>query len=158
MDTKIRKKVLQSLTNGIYILTLGQPPEIHGLTLTWLSQASFKPPLVMFGVHRERKGWAMLSKNPAFAVHILKQGQEHIAQTFFSPPRQSGTVLGGIPFEPGKTGVPILSAPPAWFEGLMRASFHLGDHVIVIGEVVEVGLREEFTPLALHDTPWRYGG
>ncbi len=158
MNPSVRKQVLRSLTNGVYILTLGTPPDIHGLTLTWLSQASFEPPLVMFAVHRERKGWKLLAQHQFFVIHILKQEQKAIAQAFFKDPEKTDTSLGGIPFETGKTGVPILKTLPAWLEGSMRASVHLGDHVVVVGEVLEVGYREEFVPLALRDTPWHYGG
>jgi len=41
----------------------------------------------------------------------------------------------------------------------LRHSFHGGDHTVFVAEVVEAGVRDpDVKPLALHDTPWQYGG
>jgi len=51
----VKKQTLRLLTYGLYILTAAAEGELAGGTITWLSQASFTPPLVMVGVKVDSK-------------------------------------------------------------------------------------------------------
>ena len=50
MDARARKQTLRSLSNGMYIVTSAAGPQYGAATVTWLSQASFRPPLVMAAI------------------------------------------------------------------------------------------------------------
>ena len=59
----------------------------------------------------------------------------------------------------GKTGAPILEEAIAFVECEVREiASEQGDHVIVIGEVVEAGVPRDEPALTLMDTGWHYGG
>ena len=45
MDPKVRRKTLRMFSNGVYIITSGGGDRYGGATVTWVSQASFHPPL-----------------------------------------------------------------------------------------------------------------
>ena len=71
MDASIRKKTLRMLSNGIYIVTSSSGARHGAATVTWLSQASFTPPLVMAALRRDSNVFRCLTESGFAVVHIL---------------------------------------------------------------------------------------
>jgi flavin reductase (DIM6/NTAB) family NADH-FMN oxidoreductase RutF len=158
MDGTARKDTLRMITNGMYVMTSVAGAD-HGVaTVTWLSQASFKPPLVMAAIRPESHVFRCLSKSGVVAVHILDSSQQDLAQRFFAPTRVGDGLINGEPFAPGLTHAPILDSACAYFECLVRQIVRLGDHAIVIMEVIEARCRRQAPPLTIAGSPWKYGG
>jgi flavin reductase (DIM6/NTAB) family NADH-FMN oxidoreductase RutF len=158
MDTKTRKQTLRLLSNGIYVVT-SSSGAVHGAaTITWLSQVSFKPPLVLAAIRPDSNVFKCLSESRVAAVHILDADQQKMASTFFSPTRVLGHTINGEPFTPGVTRAPILQNASANFECLVRHIVMVGDHALVIMEVVEANCRRPIHPLTVATSPWQYGG
>ena len=121
MELEVRRQVLRRLTYGMYVMTASAEGRIAASTLTWLSQCSFAPPLVMIGIQAASRIHETVEKAGAIAVNILREGQEKIAETFFRTVAVEGNRLGGLAFEPGPaTGAPLLTDLPAWFEARHR--------------------------------------
>jgi flavin reductase (DIM6/NTAB) family NADH-FMN oxidoreductase RutF len=160
MDAALRKRVLRLMTYGLYVVTAAAGDDLAAGTVTWLSQASFEPPLVMAGIRRDGRVHAVVERSRAFAAHVLAATQQHVASAFFRPSLVEGGRLNGYAFERGpSTGAPLLLDLPAWFEARVTDTVRRGDHTVFVAEVVGVGLRDpEATPLALGDTPWSYAG
>ncbi len=160
MDPEIKKQTLRLLTYGLYVLTAADGDEVAAGTVNWLSQASFDPPLVMVGVRTDSRTHALIERSSTFAVNILGAGQEDVASAFFRPSQAENRRINGYAFEPGpKTGAPLLTDLPAWFEAQVTDAVQRGDHTVFVAEVVNAGLRDpEAKPLELWDTGWLYGG
>jgi flavin reductase (DIM6/NTAB) family NADH-FMN oxidoreductase RutF len=160
MDEEIKRRVLRKLPYGMYIMTASAGGQVAASTLTWLSQCSFRPPLVMVGIQKGSQMHATVEAAGSLAVNILADGQEKIAETFFRPASVEGDRLGGFGFRPGPaTGAPLLLDLPAWFEARVTDSVHRGDHSVFVAEVVEAGLHDaDAATLLLSRTRWNYGG
>ena len=159
MDIACRKKTLRLLSNGVYILTARDGDHFGAATVTWLSQASFKPPLLMAAVQANSNVFKCLSKSGTVAVHIVDASQEKIAQRFFAPTSADEGGLNGEPFREGKTSAPILQNLGAYVEcRVKRIVEGEGDHAIVVMEVLEAECRATVQPLTIRDSPWEYGG
>ncbi|GAA6733790.1 flavin reductase family protein [Thermus oshimai] len=159
MDQEAKKKALRSFTYGLYILTAQDGEDLAAGTVNWVTQASFQPPLIALGVKRESHLHALIAKTGRLALMTLRTDQKAIAQDFFKPTKREGNTLNGHPFEPSPTfGLPLLTELPYWLEAEVRALLALGDHSLVVAEVVEAGVREEAKPLVMWDTGWFYGG
>ena len=116
MDVEVKKQTLRMLTYGLYVLTAAADGELAGGTVTWLSQASFSPPLVMVGVRVDSKVHALIDQSGLFAVNILGAGQTAEATAFFRPSQVTDGRLNGLAFKPGPaTGAPLLlDLPSLW--------------------------------------------
>ena len=64
-----------------------------------------------------------------------------------------------VPIEHTVGGAIVLADAPAWAELRLRETVELGDHVVVVAEVTDVGLRQEGPePLTLKELGLNYGG
>ena len=160
MDPKAKKQALGMLVHGLYIVAAGQNEAAVANGVTWLTQASFQPPLIMAAIRVDGRLHDAIQQTGAFAVNLVAAHQKDMVGTFFKPAETRENTINGYEFEPGPaTNSPIFLDVPAWFEVRVRHSFHGGDHTVFIAEVVEAGVRDpDASPLALHDTPWQYGG
>lgn len=158
MDPQVKKTILRKIPYGLYVIGVKRGEEVHAFTGSWFSQASMDPPLVMLGVSKKSLSLEMIRASKVFSVNFLLKSQKGLAEHFVKPANRLGNKFGNVPFAPGRTGTPILDDAPYYLECEVREIASGGDHAVVIGEVVEAGLRREEAPLIMSDTPWHYGG
>ncbi len=159
MDQELKKKVLRKIVHGVYVAGVKDKNKLNAFTATWISQISFKPPLIVFGVNRESVSFQMIAESRVFVINILERGQKQLAQHFLKPAHLGADKLKGIRYRLGeRTGAPVLEEAAAYIECEVRGIHPGGDHGIVVGEVVNVGLHRDADPLTLQETGWHYGG
>lgn len=159
MNEEAKKVALRMINYGMYVLTAKDGENIGAATVNWLSQTSFKPPLIMVGVKADSNLHSLIERTKGFAVNILGSDQKTLAAEFFKPARVEGTKINGTPYEIGVTGSLILTETPASFECKMLDMVKRGDHTVVVGEVVEAYVRRrDAEPLFMRTTGWFYGG
>jgi flavin reductase (DIM6/NTAB) family NADH-FMN oxidoreductase RutF len=161
MSEEFRRSVLRKVPYGMYVMTAtGTDGKAAASTLTWLSQCSFHPPLVMIAIQKTSQMHEAVAASGGLAVNLLGEGQREIAKSFFRPPAAEVGRFGDYRYEPGPvTGAPLLMDLPAWFEARITDRIERGDHTVFVAEVVGAGVRDATAkPLLLSDTPWNYGG
>src|SRR3990170_7339804 len=81
MDKKAKKRVLQQIPYGAYVVgTKTGDGKDHFMFGTWLMQTSFKPPLVAFALSEDSRTLANVRREKAFAVSFLAAGMSEVAQ------------------------------------------------------------------------------
>lgn len=161
MDLEAKKIALRKIHHGVYVAGVKQGEQLNAFTITWVTQASFTPPLVAIGVKKDSHSFDMLKAGGVFSLNVLGRGTGRaIAEHFVTPTAVAGEKLATAGYTVGVTGAPILSGAIAYVECQVREIANgLGDHAIIVGEVVEAGVRQKDEPsLALSDTGWHYGG
>lgn len=159
MDARVRQKTLRLIANGVFVLTARCGERFGAATVTWVSQISFRPPLVMAAVRRDSNVFQCLEESGSAVLHIVGEDQREIARRFFHPTDAAGGTLNGEPYAAGHTAAPVLERLPAHVECRVgRVLDTGGDHALVILEVLEAECRGEVRPLTIAQTPWHYGG
>ena len=160
MDPQAKKIALRKMPHGIYIIGVKQDHHVNAFTGTWVTQCSFAPPRVVLGVKKGTLSHEMITRGKVFSVNILGKDQKAVAEHFVKPADGHADVkLAGVAYQPGKTGAPILDAAIAFFECEVREIANRdGDHAVIVGEVVEAGVKQDVEALTLRDTGWHYGG
>jgi flavin reductase (DIM6/NTAB) family NADH-FMN oxidoreductase RutF len=160
-NTDVRSDTLRLLSNGLYVLTACLSDTLHAATVSWVSQVSFQPPLVMVALKRNSRLAHAVRKAHRFAINILGADQEALAEEFFthlSAPSELQT-LAGYSFRNGVGHCPLLTDAMAWLECRLDAELPTpGDHSLMLGEVTGAGVRRQGMPMVLWGTPWSYGG
>src|SRR5712692_714948 len=82
MDKKVKKKVLQQIPYGAYIVgTQTEDGKDWLMFGTWLMQTSFKPTLVAFAFRKDSRTLANVQQQKAFAVSFLQEGMQDLAES-----------------------------------------------------------------------------
>jgi flavin reductase (DIM6/NTAB) family NADH-FMN oxidoreductase RutF len=160
VDLEAKKKALRKFSYGLYVVTAKSSDDMAAGTVTWLSQSSFTPPLVVVAVRNDSHLHALVEQTRAMAISVVGAGQEALASAFFRASKVEGGRMNGYSVQFGQeTGAPIIEDAPAWLEVRVTDSVARGDHTVYVAEVVNAGLRDEgATPLVLGNTEWTYGG
>lgn len=160
MDPEIKKRVLRKLTYGMWIMSASAGGELEASTVTWLTQVSFVPPLVVVGVRAGTHLHEVAEKSGSFALHLITEDQKELAERFIKPTEIVDGRIGGYGYRPGPvTGSPLLDGFPAWLEARVVEIVKRGDHSAFVAEVVGAGETDaDARPLLLATTGWHYGG
>ncbi|MEV7779641.1 flavin reductase family protein [Kitasatospora sp. NPDC088351] len=146
MDGRVLREVCGRYPTGVAVITCevagGEEPV--GLTVNSFTSVSLDPALVLFCVHRDSRVLSVVEKVGAFAVNILAADQADLCRAFA---RRDTADFGGLRHGPGVTGSPVLADALAFLDCRLHAMFPGGDHVIVVGRVVHLGLLREDQPL-----------
>ena len=158
MDEQAKKTALRMFPYGLHVLGTSDGGKLNASAINWLTQCSFKPPLVAMGVKVDSEAFAFLSASRALALSILESGQKDVAFAFFKPTEVSGDTINGYRFETRSSGGPVLLDAPAWVEAQVTDIVERGDHAVVVAEVIDAGVRREASALTLQECGVHYGG
>jgi len=152
MDKKAKKKVLQMIPYGAYVVgtRMGDGAD-HLMFGTWLMQTSFKPPLVAFAFSEDSRTLANVRRSKAFTVSFLAEGMNELAER----------VLDGsstkVKTARTASDLPVVAGSAGWIECRLLESLEKGDHRVALAEVVDVGMGDGKL-LPLEALTWHYGG
>ncbi|MEQ8743136.1 flavin reductase family protein [Parasphingorhabdus sp.] len=141
------RNALSSFATGVTIATTkdaaGQP---IGVTASSFNSVSLDPPLVLWSLAKKSHSFAAFSSSGHFAVHVLAATQEDLSNRFA---RSGQDKFGDLDWRDGPHGSPVLGEHAALFQCLTRNIYEGGDHVIIVGEVMDFEARNE-SPLLFH--------
>lgn len=158
LDENAKRDLLRKIPHALYACGVHAKGELNVFTASWVTQGSFKPPLVVMGVKAESGSHEMIRLSGVFALSLLESGQKDLAQRFFQPARRAGNKLNDVEFYLGKTGCPIISDSLGFLECEVVGQIAAGDHTVFVGQVVGAGIHREGDVLELKETKWHYGG
>jgi flavin reductase (DIM6/NTAB) family NADH-FMN oxidoreductase RutF len=158
LDPAIRKKVLRMIPYGLHVITARHENHVAAATIDWVTQSSFEPPMVVCCLRRDSQIYEVVSRARIYALHPLGEDQKAFAMHFFKNREASETQINGQNYSTGPFSVPILTDAPAHMVMQYVEELHQGDHAVVLGKVIHIGLNRETPSLLLRDTGWQYGG
>jgi len=158
LDEQAKKTMLRKIPHGLFICGVKDGEDVNGFTISWLMQASFKPPLVVNCVKQDSRSHEMIKKSGVFAISFLEAAQKNVAQKFFQPQRRIGNKFDDVEFYLGETGCPIISDSLGYIECQVVGAVEKGGHTVYVGEVIASRVHREGKPLLLESTGWQYGG
>ena len=157
MNEKYRKQSLRMFSYGVYILSSLSEGEYCVSTVTWVSQASFEPPMILVCIKRNSASYGIVKKRGEFILHLLGDTQKELASTFFKPTIFENEKLNGQEFSL-ESNLPLLKDIPAYIQCKVVEILENGDHPLFLAEVVDAKINNDSNPLELRKTGWTYGG
>jgi len=159
MNENAKKTLLQMIPDALYVLSSQANGKTAASTVTWLSQASFNPPLVMTALKKDSHTFQVVQEAKAFVLNYLGEGQKDQAQKFFKHVEPIGKQLAGELFETSPAlGFPVFPKMAGYLECRVTDIVDRGDHSVVVAEVIEAEMGSTPGPLFLSSTGWKYGG
>ena len=157
MNEKYRQQSLRMLSYGVYILSSVNEGEYCVSTVTWVSQASFEPPMISVCIKRNSASYEIVKQRGEFILHLLGDTQKELASTFFKPTIFENEKLNGQEFSL-ESNLPLLKDIPAYIQCKVVEILENGDHPLFLAEVVDAKINNDSNPLELRKTGWTYGG
>ncbi len=135
VDTVALRRALGTFLTGVTVVTcidhLGRP---RGFTANSFTSVSLDPPLVLVCVAKSAASIDAFVGAEGFGINILAEHQKSVSQMFAS---KSTEKFQSVRWMPGGTGAPRLEEGIAWFDCYTRQRVEAGDHVVLIGEVIQ---------------------
>lgn len=134
------RRALGMFLTGVTIVTTrsgAQPP--YGLTVNSFNSVSLDPPLILWSLDLANDCNKMFRDAGAFAVNVMPAGSEDLIRRFSAPDIDR---FEGVSWHDGGAGQPVLDEALASFECRLWAEYPGGDHVIFVGEVLKIKIRD----------------
>ena len=152
IEPRALRTALGAFATGVTIVTTrGADGSDVGLTCNSFSSVSLNPPMVLWSLAKTSSSIEAFRNAGHFAVHILAADQDNLSGRFAS---KGIDKFAGLKLDRGPDDMPLLSGCTARFECRMAFQYEGGDHVIFVGEVVNL-THSERAPLIFHGG--RYG-
>lgn len=132
--------MLENLETPVVIVGVKSAGVQNGMTAAWITQVSYEPCLVAVAIAPLRYTHSLIKASQAFALSILKRGQEDIARDLGHRSGAAGPKLDKLPLISRVTGSPILADAGAYIDCRLLEARKTGDHTLIIGEVVDQGV------------------
>lgn len=130
------RRACSRFATGITVVTVvdaeGRP---HGVTMNSFSSVSLDPPLVLVSLDLKSALLGHFLTCKGFAINVLRDDHEHLSRRFAST---AADRFEGVAWHPGESGYPLLEGMIAHFECRRAQHFEVGDHTVLIGEVLRV--------------------
>jgi flavin reductase (DIM6/NTAB) family NADH-FMN oxidoreductase RutF len=145
------RRAMRDFATGVCIATTfrdtAQGRQDDAITINSLTSLSLDPPLVSLCVRGDSSFLSALLDSGVWAVSILGAGSEDVARALAQNPQARGAVVRSLSAVRGeRTGALVLDGPSR-LECELRDQVRVGDHVMVIGDVVSSSVQPRRPPL-----------
>ncbi len=155
-SSKEFRSTVGAFATGVTVVTTRGEEHAYGMTANAFSSVSLDPPLILVCVISPSEGAEHISRNGVFAVNILTIEQEPMSRYFASRERPRGRdAFREVPHRFAASGSPILEGSAAFLDCRLHTTHEAGDHVIFIGEVLELEVTNSHEPLLFHGGGYR---
>jgi 3-hydroxy-9,10-secoandrosta-1,3,5(10)-triene-9,17-dione monooxygenase reductase component len=143
-DSASFRTVLGHFATGVTVVTAMDGDEPVGVAANAFTSVSLDPPLVLFCVARDSSTWPRIERSGHFTVNILGEHQEDVCRTFAT---RGVDRFSEVDWHVGTGGSPVLHGVLAYIDCELWATYDGGDHVIVVGRVLDLGITDDARPL-----------
>ena len=134
-DADSFRNALGIFPTGVTIVTTRDSNgDAIGLTVSSFNSVSMDPPLILWSILRASPNLALFEAAEHFAVNVLANDQAEISNRFASPIADR---FAGLDVTSGIGGVPLIVGSAAQFECAAWKQMDGGDHLIVVGRVLD---------------------
>ena len=141
------RSVLRQWASGVTVVTSGLDGALHGMTVSSFSSVSLEPPLISVNIERRTRTFSLMTEAGAFAVSILANDQQDLAQHFGGGIPDNEERLKGLSYQLGPLGSPLLEGCLASMECRVQGALPAGTHSVFVGEVTSWNIQHGKLPL-----------
>jgi flavin reductase (DIM6/NTAB) family NADH-FMN oxidoreductase RutF len=133
------RQVLGHLPTGVTVITAHHPDGPVGMSANSVTSVSMEPPLILFCPAKSSTSWPRIRQSGRFCVNIFGAQHEEISRRFAA---RDVDRFAAVAWH-SRTDGPALDEAVAWIECTIDAEHEAGDHLIVVGAVDRLDVRED---------------
>lgn len=151
VDPAAYRRAVARFATGVTVVTTRADGVDHALTANSFTSVSLDPVLVLVCVDRTARFCSAVRVSGRWAVSVLAAGQEDHSRWFATHGRPDADQLAGFRWSRGpRTGAALFTGALATVECRTTATYDAGDHVLVVGEVLDVAAAVDPRPPLLY--------
>jgi len=144
-DAKDFRRALSQFPTGVTVITaLDAEGNPVGVTASSFNSVSMDPTLVLWSIDKGAHSLSTFENAEHFAVNVLNRDQVSTSNNFAS---RGEDKFANADYSAGLGGAPILDDYAAQFECKTWAVYEGGDHLILVGEVMDYRYNDGAEPL-----------
>ena len=129
------RNALGSFATGVTIITTAAGDgRMVGMTANSFNSVSLDPALVLWSIGRDANCFEDFISTKSFAIHVLAADQEELSNRFA---KSGADKFADLNCTKGASGAPILPHYSACFDCAIEHQYDGGDHVILVGRVLD---------------------
>ena len=134
-DGRDLRRAFGNFATGVTIVTtLDADGNPCGFTANSFTSVSIEPPLLLVSIAKAAYGCDVFTRSRGYAVNILARDQRELSNRFAA----AGTdKFAGLQWAGRQSGSPVIDGVVAWFDCEHHEQVDAGDHIILIGRVLE---------------------
>jgi flavin reductase (DIM6/NTAB) family NADH-FMN oxidoreductase RutF len=146
------RRVFGHLPTGVTVVTAHGPDGPVAMSANSVTSVSLDPPLMLFCPAKASGTWPAIRDSGRFCVNVFAAHHEEASRRFSA---RGVDRFAGVAWHSRPAG-PALDDAVAWMECTIDAVHEAGDHLIVVGAVYDLDLRDtDVDPLVFYRG--RYG-
>lgn len=152
-DARELRDALGQFATGVCLITVtAENGDALAMTANSFSSVSLDPPLALWSLQNNSDVYAQFAAPSHFAINILCSEQQELSDYYA---RKGQHTLQADHYSEGKHGAPIVRDALVSFECELEDTHPAGDHLIIIGRVLELQRRASGEPLLFFSGGYR---
>ena len=140
-DLRDLRNAFGAFLTGVTVVTAREKGGIpRGFTANSFTSVSLDPPILLICVDKTAESFNVFTESPGFSVNILAEEQIETSGLFASKRPDKFDIAG---WTESSIGYPLLDGCCAWFECRRNQVIDAGDHVIILGEILNYDYNEK---------------
>ncbi|PAD37997.1 flavin reductase family protein [Terribacillus sp. 7520-G] len=136
MDNRTFRDAMGKFATGITIVTTDVAGETKGMTVNAFMSVSLEPKLIAVSIDKKASLYNVLQTNPTFGVSVLREEQKDISMVFAKQKEEEPVPIIAL------HDVPVVEDALVNLACKTVDKVMAGDHMIIIGEVEDLLLRD----------------
>ncbi|MSP21852.1 MAG: flavin reductase [Dehalococcoidia bacterium] len=166
-------EAMHQMPYGVYAIGSVDERETNVMVADWVMQVSFEPRLVAVVLERDSSTLGRIRAAGCFSVNLLTAEPDSLRMAMqFVQPANAAKIEGrsnaaatthhwkldGIEFTRTSRGLPLLDEALMWLECDLESISDVGDHVLIVGRVLDGRVVNSAEPMTTAYTGWVYSG
>ena len=153
IDSRELRNALGRFATGVCVITANPPGQKpFGMTVNSFAAVSLDPPLVLWSIQKDSECMPAFEAATQYTVNILSDEQQAVSNRYA---KKGDHALAAEDFRQGRSGCVVLRNALASFECDIEARIDGGDHIILLGRVLEMENRPTGKPLLFYSGQYR---
>ena len=131
------RDVMSTVCSPVTVITAAGPDRPHGTTVSAFTSLSLDPPMVLVALDMTSELLSFIRATERFGVNVMGREQSAVAMAFA---RKGDQKFRGVQWT-SASGLPRLDGAPGWLACAVAGLVSAGDHVIVLGAVLDADAR-----------------
>lgn len=166
-------EAMHQMPYGVYAIGSIDEREANVMVADWVLQVSFNPRLVAVVLEADSSTLRRIRTSGVFSVNLLAADPDSLrmAMQFVqpadpskvegrgaTPAAQHHYKLDGVEYRRSPRGLPLLEDALMWLECEAQEFTPIGDHIMVVGLVLDGRVQHSAEPMTTGYTGWTYSG